>query len=69
MYEYGQRTHMSAQTLMALCAVDCDTKRRMARLVSPMELGFSRPAADFATAGKLYLETTKRSKPEKGAVC
>jgi hypothetical protein len=28
-----------------------------------------RPAADFATAGKLYLETAKRSKPEKGAVC
>lgn len=27
------------------------------------------PAADFATAGKLYLETAKRSKPEKGAFC
>ncbi|ALD77415.1 hypothetical protein P10159_2625 [Citrobacter portucalensis] len=31
--------------------------------------GLQIPAADFATAGKLYLETTKRSKPEKGAVC
>ncbi|EHC97182.1 hypothetical protein LTSEWAN_6380 [Salmonella enterica subsp. enterica serovar Wandsworth str. A4-580] len=31
--------------------------------------GLQIPTADFATAGKLYLETAKRSKPEKGAVC
>ncbi|EHC55450.1 hypothetical protein LTSEGIV_5925 [Salmonella enterica subsp. enterica serovar Give str. S5-487] len=32
-------------------------------------LGFSRPVADFAATAKLYQETYKRCKPEKGAFC
>ncbi|OLV95870.1 hypothetical protein P296_01725 [Salmonella enterica subsp. arizonae serovar 18:z4,z23:- str. CVM N26624] len=32
-------------------------------------LGFLRPVTDFAATAKLYQETYKRCKPEKGAFC
>ncbi|HFF8484783.1 hypothetical protein V6217_26030 [Escherichia coli] len=52
---------------MALIATQ--KKTHGASYVAVRLLGFPRPAADFATAEKLYPQMPEKGKPEKGTFC